>query len=61
MIIRIGIRDQLDLLNTWTQTIQPDEDPANSKPTISTKTGVATVIINNIFLNLNFLAEVKVF
>ena len=49
MIIRIGIRDELDLLNTGTQTIQPDEDPGNSKPTISTKTGVATVMINNFF------------
>ena len=43
----IGIRDQLDPLKTWTRTIQPDQDPAYKKPTISRKTGVATIIINN--------------
>ena len=45
-IIHIGIRDQLDPLNTWTKTIQPDQDPASKKPTISTKTRVATIISN---------------
>ena len=46
-LILIGIRDQLDPLNTWTITIQPDQDPAYKRPTVSTKTGVATIIINN--------------
>ena len=54
-LIHIGIRDQLDPLNTWTKTIQPDEDPAYKKPTISTKTGAATIIINN------FIAHSKLF
>ena len=45
--IHIGIRDQLDPLKTWTRTIQPDQDPAYKKPAISTKTGVATIIIKN--------------
>ena len=27
-IIHTGVRDQLDPLNTWTKTIQPDQDPA---------------------------------
>ena len=44
-IIHIGIRDQLDPLNTWTKTIQPNQDPAYKKPTISTKSGVATFTI----------------
>ena len=54
-LIHIGIRDQLDPLNTWTKTIQPDEDPAYKKPTISTKIGAATIIINN------FIAHSKLF
>ena len=36
-LVHIGIRDQLDPLNTWTRIIQPDQDPAYKKPTISTK------------------------
>ena len=47
MIIYIGIRDKLDPLNTWTKTIQPDQDPAYKTPSISTKTGDAAIIINN--------------
>ena len=46
-LIHIGIRDQLDPLNTWMETIYPDQDPANKKPTISSKSGAATTIINN--------------
>ena len=45
-IIHFGIRDQLESLSTWTKTIRPDQDPAYKKPTISTKTGVETIIIN---------------
>ena len=43
-LIHIGIRDQL---NTSTKTIRPDRHPAYKKPTISTKTGVSTININN--------------
>ena len=46
-LIHIGIRDQLDPLNTWIKTIRPNEDPAYKKLTMSTKTGAATVLINN--------------
>ena len=45
--IHIGIRDQLDPMNTWMKTIRPDQDPAYKKPTMSTKTGIATVLIND--------------
>ena len=45
--IHIGIQDQLDPTNTWMKTILPDQDPAYKKPTMSTKTGVATILINN--------------
>ena len=47
--IHIRNRDQLDPMNTWLKTIRPDQDPVFKKPTMSTKTGVAT-ILNNIFL-----------
>ena len=33
-------------MNTWMKTIRPDQDPAYKKPTMTTKTGVATVLIN---------------
>ena len=46
-LIHISIRDQLDPLNTWMKTIRPDQDTAYKKPTISTKTGTAIVLINN--------------
>ena len=29
------------------KTIRPDQDPAYKKPTMTTKTGVATVLFNN--------------
>ena len=54
-LIHIGIRDQLDPMNTWMKTIRPDQDPAYKKPTMSTKTGVATILINN------FIAHSKLF
>ena len=53
--IHIGIRDQLDPMNTWTKTILPDKDPAYKKPTRSTKTGVATILI------INFIPHSKLF
>ena len=46
-LIHIGIRDQVDPLNNWMETIRPDHDPAYKKPTMSTKTGVAAIISNN--------------
>ena len=44
-LIHIGIRDQLDPMNTWMKAIRSHQDPAYKKPTISTKTGVATILI----------------
>ena len=46
-LIHIGIRDQLNPLNTCTKKFRPDRDPAYMKPTNSTKTGASTIIINN--------------
>ena len=46
-LIHVGIRDQLDPMNAWMKTIRPDQNPAYKKPTISTKTGAATILINN--------------
>ena len=60
-IIHIGIRNQLDLLNTLTKTIQLDHDPAYKKPTISTKTGVATIIINNFVPHSKLLSQTEGF
>ena len=37
-LLHIGIRYQLDPMNTWMKTIRPDQDPAYKKPTMSTKT-----------------------
>ena len=45
-LIHIGVRDQLDSLNTWTKTIRPDQDTAYKKPAISRKTGVLKIITN---------------
>ena len=56
-LIRIGISDQLDSLNTWTKTIRPDQDPANKTPTISTKKGVSTIIINNFIPHSRLFSE----
>ena len=46
-IIRIGIRNRLDPMNTWMKTMRPDQDPAYKKPSMSTKAGVATILITN--------------
>ena len=59
-------------MNTWMKTIRPDQDPAYKKPTMTTKTGVATILINIIphsklfsktegFLNdgANFIVELN--
>ena len=54
-LIYIGIRDQLDPLNTWTKTIRHDQDPAYKKPTVSTKKGVWTISI------IDFIPHSKIF
>ena len=59
--IHIGIRDQLDPMNSWTKTILPDQDPAYKKPTMSTKTGVATIIINNFIPHFKLFSETEGF
>ena len=59
--VHIGIRDQLDPLNTWMETIRPDQDPAYKKPTMSTKTGVATIIIDNFVLHSKLFSETEGF
>ena len=61
MIIHIGIRDQLDPMNTWMKTIKPDQDPAYKKPTMSTKTGAATILINKIFPHSKLFSETEGF
>ena len=60
-IIHIGIRDQLDPLNTWMKTIRPDQDPVYKKPEISTKTGVSAIIINNFIPRSKLFSKTKVF
>ena len=57
----IGIRGKLDPLNTWMKTIRPDQDPAYKKPTISTKTGVATILINNFIAHSKLFSETEGF
>ena len=59
--IHIGIRDQLDPMNTWVKTIRPDEDPAYKKPTMSTKTGIATILINNFIPHSKLFSETEGF
>ena len=34
-------------MNTWMNTIRLDQDPAYKSPTMSTKTGAASILINN--------------
>ena len=51
-LIHIGIWDQQDPLYTWMKTFRLDQDPAYKKPTMSTKTGVATILINNFYSSL---------
>ena len=61
MLIHIRIQDQLDPLNTWMKTIRPDQDPAYKKPTMSTKTGNATTLINNFLPHSKLFSETEVF
>ena len=60
-LIHIGIRDQLDPLNTWMKTIRPDQDPAYKKPTMSTKTEAAKVLINNFIPHSRLFSETQGF
>ena len=60
-IIHIGIRDQLDPMNTWMKTIRPHQDPAFKKPTMSTKTGTETVLINNFIPHSKLFSETEGF
>ena len=60
-LIHIGIRDQLDPMNTWMKTIRPDQDPAYKKPTMSVKTGIATILINNFIPHSKLISETKGF
>ena len=60
-LIHIGIPDQLDPMNTWMRTIRPDEDPAYKRPTMSTKTGAATILINNFIPHPKLFSETECF
>ena len=60
-IIHIGIRDQLDPINTWMKTIRPDQDPAYKKATMTTKTGVATILIRNFIPHSKLFSETEGF
>ena len=60
-LIQIGIRDQLDPMNNRMKTIRPDQDPAYRKPTMSSKTGAATVLINNFIPLSKLLSEIEGF
>ena len=54
-LIHIGNRDQRDPIDTWMKTIRPDQDPAYKKPTMSLKTGVATMLF------ISFIPHSKLF
>ena len=43
------------------KTIRPDQDPAYKKPTMSTKIGVATVLINNFIPHSKLFSETEGF
>ena len=43
------------------ETNRPDQDPADKKPTISTKTGVSTIIINNFIPHSKLFSETECF
>ena len=57
----IGIRDQLDPLNTWMKTIRPEQEPAYKKPTLSTKSGATTVLIDNFLPHSELFSETEGF
>ena len=41
------------------KAIQPDHDPAYMKPTVSTKRGVATIIISNLIPHSKLFSETE--
>ena len=43
------------------KTIRPDQDPAYKKPKISTKTGAATILINNFIPHPKLFSETEGF
>ena len=43
------------------KTIRPDQEPAYKKPTMSTKTGIATILINNFIPHSNLFSETEGF
>ena len=59
--IHIGVRDQLDPMKTWMKTFRRDQDPAYKKPTMSTKTGVATILIKNFIPHSKLFSETEGF
>ena len=48
-------------MNTWMKTIRPDQDPAYKKPTMTTKTEVATILINNFIPHSKLFSETEGF
>ena len=60
-LIQIRIQDQLDPMNNWMKTIPPDQDPAYREPTMSSKTGAATVLINNFIPHSKLFSETEGF
>ena len=60
-LIHMGIRDQLDPMNTWIKTIRPDQHPAYKKPTMSTKTEADIVLLNNFIPHSKLFSETERF
>ena len=48
-------------MNTWMKTIRPRQDPAYKKPTMSTKTEAAVVLINNFIPHSKLFSETEGF
>ena len=48
-------------MNTWMKTIRPNQDPAYKKPTMTTKNGVATILINNFIPHSKLFSETEGF
>ena len=60
-LIHIGIRDQLDPMNTSMKTIRPDQEPAYKRPMMSTKSGAATILIKNFIPHPKLFSETEGF
>ena len=45
LVIHLSLRDELDPLNVWTQTIQPTQEPPFRRPTSSLKNDAITVAL----------------